>query len=222
MVENYVRFLEEEMMLKRVEADALPMAKYMKGQFDFYGVKSPLRKSICQMANKKFPIKDIDEVKEVVNILWTKSFRELQYAAIDLLVRKKKGLKNEDLPWIEELIESKSWWDTVDGLAPNVAGYLFDKDRAILTKYVHLWRSAPSIWLKRSSLICQLRFKDTVDTPLLFETIDYLCDSKEFFVNKAAGWALRQYSKFEPVQVRDYIGSRSLHPLVVREGSKYI
>lgn len=222
MVEEYIQFLEEEFKARRVESDALPMAKYMKNKFEFYGVKSQLRKSINKEARDRFQLSSFEEVEQLVNQLWARPYRELQYTAIDILVRKKKILAKKDLPWIESLIETKSWWDTVDGLAPNVAGYLFFNDRKLLKQYVLRWRENTSIWLQRSSLICQLRFKDEVDANLLFETIDFLSDSKEFFVNKAAGWSLRQYSKFYPEKVKSFMESRSLHPLIRREGSKHI
>jgi 3-methyladenine DNA glycosylase AlkD len=222
MVGEYIQFLEEQFKARRVEADALPMAKYMKNKFEFYGVKSQLRKSINKEARDRFQLSSFEEVEQLVNQLWAKPYRELQYTAIDILVRKKKVLAKKDIPWIESLIETKSWWDTVDGLAPNVAGYLFFNDRTLLRKYVLRWRKDASIWLQRSSLICQLRFKDEVDADLLFETIDFLSGSDEFFVNKAAGWSLRQYSKFDPQKVHEFIASRNLHPLIRREGSKYL
>ena len=202
---------------------AVDMSAYMRDQFQFFGIKSPLRKELVREIKAMVkPMTSID-YQEFIQLLWDDPHRECQYIATDLMGTIKKKLGVDWIDFLEQLIITKSWWDTVDFLAPNLLGNIFSRHVEIGHKYTDRWIESDNIWLQRSALIYQLRCKDKVDFERLTRYILLRKDSKEFFVQKAAGWALRQYSKFEPDKVRFFLDTNNdLAKLTVREGSKYL
>ena len=202
---------------------AVDMSAYMRDQFQFFGIKSPLRKELVREIKAMVkPMTSID-YQEFIELLWNDPHRECQYIATDLMGTIKKKLGVDWIDFLEQLIITKSWWDTVDFLAPNLLGNIFSRHVEIGHKYTDRWIESDNIWLQRSALIYQLRCKDKVDFERLTRYILLRKDSKEFFVQKAAGWALRQYSKFEPDKVRFFLDTNNdLAKLTVREGSKYL
>ena len=202
---------------------AVDMSAYMRDQFQFFGIKSPLRKELVREIKAMVkPMTSID-YQEFIELLWNDPHREYQYIATDLMGTIKKKLGVDWIDFLEQLIITKSWWDTVDFLAPNLLGNIFSRHVEIGHKYTDRWIESDNIWLQRSALIYQLRYKDKVDFERLTRYILLRKDSKEFFVQKAAGWALRQYSKFEPDKVRFFLDTNNdLAKLTVREGSKYL
>ncbi len=164
----------------------------------------------------------MDKIKENVRVLWEHPCRECQYVACDLLVRNKKRLDKEDLPFIEECILTKSWWDTFDLIASHLVGIIFKKYPDARNKTVEKWVSSNNIRLNRSTLIYQLKYKNDVDFDVMKYCMDRLQHKHEFFIQKAIWWVLRQYSKFNPEEVRNYIQKSSPSNLAINEGSKYI
>jgi 3-methyladenine DNA glycosylase AlkD len=126
------------------------------------------------------------------------------------------------LPVLEELIGVRSWWDTVDFLAPKLAGPLLLRYPELIGTYPGRWIESDNIWYQRSAILFQLDYKQQTDAQRLFDYIRRRADSREFFVQKAAGWALRQYSKTAPDAVREFIAGNELPPLTVREGLKWV
>jgi 3-methyladenine DNA glycosylase AlkD len=118
------------------------------------------------------------------------------------------------------LICQKSWWDTVDFIAATLVGGLLHKFPELKPE-MDKWNRDEDMWKVRTSMLFQLKYKDEVDFEALSRYILTHAESKEFFLRKASGWALRQYSKFNPDAVRHFIASHELSPLTVREGSKY-
>ena len=224
--------MDIEMLVKEIVAkmqsltnadDAFHMKRYMKEQFEFFGVKSPARKGVQKEVRPYIKALSNEDLFKFVGLLWGRPQRELQYMAVDALAQRSKKLSESHLPDVESLILSKSWWDTVDGLAPNVAGTIFSNYPAIKIKWIEKWNNSDNKWLNRSALIHQLRYKDAVDLELLFALVESHIGSREFFINKASGWALRQASKFYPVEVKDFIYSHpDLSNLTKKEGSKYL
>ena len=144
-----------------------------------------------------------------------------QYFALDYLKKVQKQLTFKDLPKIKQLAETKSWWDSVDSLV-KLAGQIFIKDEENKEKTAALmlaWAQDPDFWVRRTAIEFQL---EATDPDLLGKIIDRNLGSQEFFINKAIGWALRDYSKTNPACVREYMASRDLSALSRREGSKYI
>jgi 3-methyladenine DNA glycosylase AlkD len=201
---------------------ALGMEKYMKNLFPFLGISSPERKLICKELLAK---KNLPEKSEAINfskILWNKKEREFQYVAMDLLDKYKKQLEVDDIVWIEKLIVTKSWWDTVDILATHSAGEYFKKHKNKIDLITNQWNNSDNIWLQRSSLLFQLKYKQNTNVFLLENYILNLKESKEFFIRKSVGWILREYSKTNPAWVIQFLQKNELSNLSVREASKYL
>ena len=201
---------------------ALGMEKYMKNLFPFLGISSPERKLICKelLAKKNLPEKS--EAIKFSKILWNKNEREFHYVAIDLLDKYKKQLEVDDIVWIEKLIVTKSWWDTVDILATHLAGEYFKKHKNKIDLITNQWNNSDNIWLQRSSLLFQLKYKQNTNVFLLENYILNLKESKEFFIRKSIGWILREYSKTNPAWVIQFLQKNELSNLSVREASKYL
>ena len=197
------------------------MEKYMQDKFRFLGIRGAARTEIYK---KYFP--DARKTKTIdwdfVESCWNKEEREFQYAVVYYLKTMQRFLKREDISRLKYLVVTKSWWDTVDLLA-KVVGSLVIRiegyDQVMLE-----WSKDSNIWLRRVAILYQLSFKEKVNETI-FETIlvNNLGDS-EFFINKAIGWALRDYSKFNPEWVREFIkkNKANMANLSIREASKYL
>ena len=199
---------------------AVGMAAYMKNQFSFLGISRPDR----SLLQKDF-IKRVRRQGEVdwqdVYRLWDLPEREFQYLALDYLVALKDSLQPEDIYHLQTLILMKSWWDTVDKLAAIPVGSIC---LHIPRWYRRLlpWADSDNIWLARTAILYQLKFKSSTDTEVLSSIIEKNTNSKEFFINKAIGWALREYSKTDREWVREFVNTHTLAPLSIREASKYL
>ena len=210
-----------ELEENRNELLAESMSKYMQDKFSFLGVRGATRTEIYK---KYFPearkTKTIDW--NFVESCWNIEEREFQYVVVYYLKSMQKFLKREDISRLKYLIVTKSWWDTVDLLA-KVVGSLVIRiegyDQIMLE-----WSKDSNIWLKRVAILYQLSLKEKVDKQSLERIlVDNLGDS-EFFINKAIGWALRDYSKYNPEWVREFIKKNkdNMANLSIREASKYI
>jgi 3-methyladenine DNA glycosylase AlkD len=181
------------------------MKAYMKNHFEFYGINSPLRKEMVKDIKKKFTFKNDDFLWALVDKLWLSDQRELQYMALDILAPLASKLTKENIPTLEQMILTKSWWDTVDMIAPNLIGKIFMSDTVARDIYVYKWMDSDNIWLQRTSIIFQLKYGLKTNVDLLSEAILKNDVSKEFFVRKAQGWALRQYGKYNPTFVYNFV-----------------
>ena len=204
------------------EAIAIQMKSYMKNHFQFYGIKSPIRKKIVASAWNSNKISNEEQLTNFMNESWKKDEREWQYAAMDIMGKCKRLFSINTIELTERLIKSKSWWDTVDWLSSHAVGSCFKSYPEIKMANIRRWMDSEDIWLQRSCLIFQLKYREETDFELMKDIIIELSDSKEFFIRKGAGWALRQYSKFRPDLVREFIELHpELSPLTKREGLKY-
>lgn len=217
MIEKLTLLYEEH----RNEENAGPMKKYMKDHFPFLGIKSPLRKELEKQFFKETGILKEPFDKEFVTGLWEKNEREYHYTAITYMGKFIKKLPKDVIHFLEMLITTKSWWDSVDSIAPLV-GELARKYPEIIEETINGWSVDDNFWLRRSAILFQLKYKQHTNEALLFEYIVKNADSKEFFIQKAIGWALREYSKTNPVSVKEFIEGNKLAPLSIREGSKYV
>lgn len=202
--------------------NAEKMAQYMRHQFEFYGIKAPLRKELLEELEQKQGRLKGSDLMEFVQAAWEEPQRELQYLAMDRMDKVKRQLNLDFLSILEYCIVHKSWWDSVDWLAINGIGTILKKHPKYIQKYNEKWISSDNIWLNRTAILFQLKYKDQTNIDLLFFNILAVSNSKEFFLQKAAGWALRQLSKSNPLLVNDFIQNHILPPLTVREGSKYL
>lgn len=199
---------------------AKPMEAYMKNQFTFLGIRAGERKKLLATFLKEQgePV----DLLGLVKVLFQEEEREFQYVAIDLLSRYGKKQPSEAISVYEKLVVQKSWWDTVDGLAGTVISNHFAMYPELIPSYNAKWIDGDNIWLARTAILFQLKYKEKTDTELLFSNCEKWLDSKEFFIQKAIGWALRQYAKESPEEVRRFVKSHSLAPLSKREALKHI
>ena len=205
----------------RNELLAESMSKYMQDKFRFLGVRGATRTEIYK---KYFP--DARKTKTIdwdfVENCWNKEEREFQYVVVYYLKAMQKFLKREDISRLKYLIVTKSWWDTVDLLAKVVGSLVIGiegYDQIMLE-----WSKDSNIWLKRVAILYQLSLKDKVDEIILDKILVNNLGDNEFFINKAVGWALRDYSKFNPEWVREFIKKNkdNMANLSIREAIKYI
>lgn len=201
---------------------AIGMKKYMKDHFDFLGIKKPVRATLMKELLKEFKTLPENEWRTVILQLWELPFREYQYAAMELCGKRVKELQPEDVGMLEQMLLKKSWWDTVDAVASNLVGELFRRFPEVAQSAISKWLSTDNFWLHRTCIIFQLKYNDKTDRELLFSLCKRFAGEKEFFIRKAIGWALRQYSKSNPEAVRKFIQQQPLSGLSIREASKYI
>jgi 3-methyladenine DNA glycosylase AlkD len=224
MILQLVQQLELEFEKNRNEFEAEGMSRYMKNRFTYFGIKKPKRAVIQKQWFSIIPEDFTREHKrELVLELWQKEQREFHYVAMDFMAKwKDKELVSEDSEFIEFLLTNHSWWDSVDALASNYLGrYLrvFPKQREIVIKS---WRKSENRWLRRSCLIFQLRYKSQTNFELLKSIILEFKHEKEFFIQKAIGWSLREYAKTNPVSVRNFVEESGIQGLAKREALKHI
>lgn len=199
------------------------MEAYMKHQFSFFGVPAPQRKVISMEARKNYSLSLEEPFPVWIRECWDSPFREMQYAAMDILLASHKKLNESHLPMLEWCITHKSWWDTVDAIAPGMAGAVFKKNLSLRDTYIQSWRNSDHLWLIRSSILFQLKYGKGTDWPLLADIIMQHALSRDFFIRKAQGWALRQYGRVAPEVIREFV---VLHPelsgLTKREALKHL
>lgn len=196
---------------------AMAMEAYMRNQYPFLGIKSPQRREILKVF-----LNDNPPHKDWIPLLWQLPEREFVNVALDVLFNIRKTLVPQDIAMIEECLVTKSWWDSVDGLAPTVVGYLFDRFPLLQEEYAHKWNQSDNMWLNRSAILFQLHYKQKTNESLLYSFILNHSASKEFFIQKAIGWALREYSKTNKDAVIAFIHNHDLKPLSKREGLKWL
>jgi 3-methyladenine DNA glycosylase AlkD len=211
----------EKFEANRNTEQAGPMVAYLKNHFPFLGIKSPLRKVLLREQFSEFCLPEREQVFVEVWKLYNLPEREYQYAAIALIEKSKKQLSIDDLPFLKQLIETKSWWDSVDSIAPSLVGHIVKIDRKYGEKVMLDWSLSDNMWTNRSAILHQLKFKKETDTDLLFQIIQQHSSSNEFFIQKSIGWVLREYAKTDPDCVKSFVEKHPLKPLSKREALKH-
>jgi len=200
---------------------------YMKSEMPFHGVDTTSLREVCKAVFRDHPIESPESWREDILDLWRGAkFREERYAAIELAGDKRAGAfqRMDALPMYEEMIVTGAWWDLVDALASHRLGEILRNDPKAMRRTMLAWRSDPDMWKRRSSIICQLTFKKDTDLELLYACIEPSLSSKDFFLRKAIGWALRQYAWTNPEEVVRYVGEHEseLSGLSKREALKNV
>lgn len=222
MNQTYIQPLFDAFKKHSDPETAAGMRWYMRDQFDFCGIKTPLRKELFKSFLKENGLPLLKDLPQVIDELWDLPEREFQYCAIELLLRFKKQLAPEHIPLMESMLMRKSWWDTVDGIAPNGVGAVFKKHPELIQPKTDEWIAGGNIWLQRSAILFQLKYGDETDLGLLFKTILHFKNSREFFIQKAMGWALREYAWRHPQIIQDFVFKNTLPALTKREALKNI
>lgn len=201
---------------------AINMKRYMKNRFEFFGIKSPERREFTRTFYRDNGLPDHNQLDEIVRTCWKLPQREFQYFAMELAYKFLRKSAPNDIGLYEGMITGKSWWDTVDYIAVRLAGALFRKYPDMIRVRTETWMNSENIWLQRSALLFQLHYKKDTDTVLLEEYISRLSGSGEFFIQKAIGWILREYSKTDPGFVVDFADTHQLKPLSRREALRRV
>jgi len=219
---EFINTLEIEFEKHKNAKIALEQKAYMRHQFQFYGLKATVRREI----QKPFFIKEYlpqkSEIEHIIKTLWEKPQREYQHFAQELAFKYVKQLELKDINLFEFMVTNKSWWDTVDFIANKLMGEYFKTFPNQKEKYVTKWLKSDNMWLQRSALLFQLKYKNKIDTVLLSSTIKSLLNSKEFFINKAIGWVLREYSRTNPNWVIEFVNNTELSTLSKKEALRLL
>ncbi len=198
------------------------MSAYMKNKFVFYGIMTTERRAILKEFITQSKPLSWTEVKDVAQEIWQNPEREMHYCAIELFEHYKKNIDEGFIIIIEKLIKENSWWDTVDAINSKLVDYYFKKfPNKIYSTTTH-WNNSNNIWLIRVSIIFQLKWKTKIDIKILEQNILPHTKSKEFFIQKAIGWALREYSKTNHSWVLEFVRNNSLPSLSKKEALRLI
>ncbi len=217
------KFLEIKKIFEenRNSEKASQEAKYMRNKFKFYGMQTPLRKALCkEFLKKEKEKKEIDW--KFLDKCYEDEYREFQYLALDYLITMKSLLTYEDVTKIFKYIKTKQWWDTIDRLDRIIGdiGLVDSRIDDLMLK----WSKDEDFWVRRIAIDHQLIRKEKTNVDLLEKILINNFGSDEFFINKAIGWSLRDYSKTNPKWVRNFIEKYKdkMDKLSIREASKYI
>lgn len=222
---QFVHAVEHALTPLADEAKAEGMKAYLLNQFEFLGLAAPVRRAA---------VKEIGKVKwqgsadllAAAELLWQKLEREYRYTVIDLLRQHSSQLSVNDLPALQALLLREPWWETVDGLSAVIADVmhaaLLQQPNAAVA--MDAWLKHPSHWVRRSAMLHQLGWRLDTDTTRLFGYAQQLADEKEFFIRKAIGWALRDYARWNPKAVTNFLLEHraKLSGLTVREAAKHL
>jgi 3-methyladenine DNA glycosylase AlkD len=199
----------------------------MKSAMPFHGVDTETLRAICRRVFAEHPVAGAAAWRRDVLTLWRGArFREERYAAIGLTGdrRARPFQTMESLPMYEEMIVTGAWWDFVDTLATKRLGEVLRNEPAPMRKAMRAWSRSDDMWKRRSAILCQIAFKRETDLEFLFACIEPSLSSKEFFLRKAIGWALRSYAWTDEKPIVTYVEKNRarLSPLSVREALKNV
>lgn len=201
---------------------ALGQMRYMRHQFEFYGLKANEWMELSRQIFAEKGIPEGEDFKRLVRLCFEDEHREINYFALELVQKVQKKQDPDFIDILEELITTKSWWDTVDWLA-KLVGIHFKLFPNLIVPVTGRWMASGNFWLQRVCLIFQLSYREKTDFDLMKKYILQVAGSREFFLQKGSGWALRQYSKTNPQGVIDFIETNPhLPPLTKREGLKWL
>ncbi|AJT41172.1 DNA alkylation repair protein [Psychromicrobium lacuslunae] len=201
---------------------AIKMQAYMKSSMPYLGVPMPQVRKLTSAAVRAFPFASAEQLLATAEVLWREAeYRELRYVALALTALKPARGNLNFLPLYEEMVSTGAWWDYVDEVSHRIQE-LLKSQPATMKPLIRRWSVASDFWFRRLSIISQLQLKTATDLDLLSSVIDANAADKEFFIRKAIGWALREYSKTDPQWVSAFVAARTstLSPLSQREALK--
>ncbi|MCG2578285.1 DNA alkylation repair protein [Dechloromonas sp. XY25] len=200
------------------------MQAYMRGQFVFCGIPTPVRRQAVAALVR--PRQTASELLAHARALWAMPERECQYVAVDLLARQHRALGMADIPAIIDLVQAKSWWDSVDGLAGVVGDVVLAARLAdpAAQQAMDAALRHDNLWVRRIALLHQLGWRGATDCERLFGYALAQAGEADFFIRKAIGWALRDFARTEPQAVVDFLNGagRGLSALSRREAGKHL
>ena len=193
----------------------------MKNNFPFFGIKTEERRRIFKEIWKENKNEVAENAREIALELYSKQEREFQYCAIEILIKElKRNYKKHDIQLIEKLIIKNSWWDSVDTIAKYILGEYLLEFPLETKNVIERFSNSENMWLNRSAILFQLGYKQKTNPDFLFSECLKQSHSKEFFIQKAIGWALREYAKSNPEAVKEFVKTSNLKPLSTKEALK--
>ncbi len=220
---NFIIKLENAFKENNNPENSFAMAKYMRNHFAFYGIKTEDRRQILKKIWKENQGEVSKNPREISLILYSKTQRELHYCAIEILTKQLEGnYKKEDIELIEKLIITNSWWDSVDTIAKNILGNYLLEFPLETENVIERFSNSENMWLNRSAILFQLGYKQKTNFDLLKSECEKHKYSNAFFIQKAIGWALREYAKTNPQVIKNYVINTNLKSLSTKEALKNI
>ena len=220
---NFTNKLETAFQKNSNPENAFAMAKYMRNHFSFFGIKTEDRRLIFKTICKEKQSEISENLRAIALELYSKTQRELHYCAIEILIKQLKGnYKKEDIQLIEKLLITNSWWDSVDTIAKNVLGEYLVEHPLEIENVIERFSNSENMWLNRSAILFQLGYKQKTNFDLLKSECEKHKNSDDFFIQKAIGWALREYAKTNQQAVKNYVINTNLKPLSKKEALKNI
>jgi 3-methyladenine DNA glycosylase AlkD len=221
-MEQFIETLEQEFQKNENVKIAQEQKAYMRNQFEYYGLKAPERRKIQAPFLVRQFLPEKKELHKIVKELWNKPQRDYQYFSQELVFKYVNQLERSDMPLFEYMVTHKSWWDTIDFIAVKLMGEYFKIYPEQIELYIEKWLNSNNIWLQRCAILFQLKYKEELNTNVLSYVIKSLLGSKEFFINKAIGWVLREYSRTNPKWVVAFVNNTELNALSRREALRLI
>lgn len=221
---KYIKDIKKTLESKKNSERAEWSRAYMLHQFDFLGIVTAERRKISKEWMKVNAMNDWEQVELIVSECWDMKQREYQYFAVELMAFYKKIWQPKVIVLFEKCLTEKSWWDSVDHLASECLSDYFKKFPEQITPITNKWNTSSNIWLQRSSIMFQKPYKKDTNTVLLSKYILNCCHSKEFFVQKAIGWSLREFAKTNPIWVKEFVAKHEteLAKLSKKEALKHL
>jgi 3-methyladenine DNA glycosylase AlkD len=217
-----VRFVSGRLAKVAAPKNVPAMQAYLKTDMPFYGVANPVRMPIFREMVKQFPPANRREYEAGVRSLWRLPNREEKYAAIHYAYCQKAFVSPASLLLYEKMVREGGWWDLVDFLVCKLISPLYLAERAALRPVVNRWIDDEYLWIRRTAILAHYCHKQATDERQLFRHSLRRASETEFFIRKAIGWALRQYSYAQPEAVKRFLSDNraKLSGLSFREGAK--
>jgi 3-methyladenine DNA glycosylase AlkD len=217
-VDDVVSELRVELAARADPTSAPQMQAYMKGVAPFLGLQTPERRRVTSAVARQFaPPPDEGAIAELARALFALPEREFAYAACDLLTRWMKHCGPDFLvDPVQELLVTRPWWDTVDSLGSAAVSPLcrrYDELRSVVLD----WSASGELWLERAAIQHQRGWGEATDVPFVLSLCADHADDREFFIQKAIGWALRDLSPLDPAAVRAFVDA---HPELTRVATR--
>jgi len=220
--EQYLHHVQAIFLEKGDPLVAQGQMRYMRNQFEFYGLKAGRWMELSKQIFQEKGILQGEELQSLARQCFEDVHRELHYFALEMVQKTLKKQLADFIDFFEELITTKSWWDTVDWLA-KLVGMHFKKHPDLILPITERWMASGNFWLQRVCLIFQLTYRERTDFELMKKYILQIAGSKEFFLQKGAGWALRQHSRTDPAGVVEFVKNNpQLAALTKREALRLL
>lgn len=215
---SFVNHLKDAFIANSNAEFAAQMKSYMRNQFEFYGIKTKLRRDLLKTSVAHFKDDINKDIRSISKELFIAPYRELHHCGVELFEKKlRKKYHKNDIHQIEFFMTTNSWWDTVDFIAKQILGAYLKQFPEETETIISRFSESKNMWLNRSAILFQLGYKNQTDEVLFYNLCLQHRNSDEFFIQKAIGWALREYGKTNPESVLRFVQSNTLKPLSERE-----